>query len=285
MSIKKINMKYIFLLFSMCFALIYIQNFSSKSTKSKTKENQNINIKNKNLNQFNLVSRKKYEKWIVVTSINDPSKQMKKLSNEKEFKLVVVSDLKTNQNWSLENSVFLSVKHQINLNYKSLSSTAFYSYTRKNIGYLYAIQNGAQFIYDTDDDNEPISPVVDFFDFKKTKKELEYDNNSPLILNPLAHFGQPTIWPRGYPLGEINKKSYNDYICIEKPTSIVQQSVVDGDPDVDAIFRLTKSIDSKRIEIEFDYNSPSVRIPMYKLTPYNAQNTLVNRFFYFLILG
>jgi len=215
----------------------------------------------------------------VVTSINNPNKQMLKLSKEKGFKLLVVSDLKTNQNWSLENVLFLNVKHQMILNYKSCNSTPFNSYTRKNIGYLYAIQHGAQFIYDTDDDNEPISPIIDYFDFKNYKQELEYDINSPLVLNPLAHFGQPTIWPRGYPLDYIKKKNYNEFNCINKKTSIVQQSVVDGDPDVDAIFRLTKSLDSKRIEIEFDSTSPSVRIPLYKLAPYNAQNTLVSLIF------
>ena len=97
---------------------------------------------------------------------------------------------------------------------------------------------------------------------------------SPLTLNPYAHFGQPTIWPRGYPLNEINKRIYNNYLCKERKTSIVQQGVVNGDPDVDAIFRLTRSLNNKKIDIKFDDSAPSVRIPLYKLTPYNSQNTL-----------
>lgn len=219
------------------------------------------------------LSTEKFNKWIVVTSINEPTKQTKKLSKEIGFKLLVVSDVKTNQEWFLESTIFLSVKKQKSLFFKSIKSTPFNSYTRKNIGYLYAIKYGAQFIYDTDDDNQPIMPLNDYFDFGKTKTELEYDLNSPLALNPYAHFGQPTIWPRGFPLDNINKDNFNEYICKEKLTSVVQQSVVDGDPDVDAIFRLTKSIDSKRIEIKFDSTSPSVKIPLFKVTPYNSQNT------------
>ena len=53
----------------------------------------------------------------------------------------------------------------------------------------------------------------------------------------------------------------------------MQQGVVNGDPDVDAIFRLTKSMNYKRINITFDGTSPSFQLPVYKITPYNSQNT------------
>jgi hypothetical protein len=226
--------------------------------------------------QINMISVKNISKWIVVTSINNATKQLDKLTNEKEFQLLIIADLKTNKTWSHENkkTIYLDVNNQTNLQYSILETIPFNSYSRKNIGYLYAIQNGAKFIYDTDDDNEPIINLVDYFDFNEFKTELEYDLNSPLILNPYAHFGQPTIWPRGFPLNEINKKLYNDYILVKKPTSIIQQSVVNGDPDVDAIFRLTKTLEYKRIDIKFDSSSPSVRIPLFKLTPFNSQNTL-----------
>ena len=88
-------------------------------------------------------------------------------------------------------------ENQSNTNYESVKTTPFNSYTRKNIGYLFAIQNGAKYIYDTDDDNEPITKLEDYFDFNEYKIELEYDLESPLTLNRYAHFGQPTIWPRG----------------------------------------------------------------------------------------
>ncbi|VDM75263.1 unnamed protein product [Strongylus vulgaris] len=41
------------------------------------------------------------------------------------------------------------------LGFRLLSVSPENSYTRKNIGYLYAIKNGAKWIYDTDDDNKP----------------------------------------------------------------------------------------------------------------------------------
>jgi len=89
---------------------------------------------------------------------------------------------------------------------------------------LYAIKNGAKFIYDTDDDNAPIHDLLDYFIFDEFKHGLVYDcQNSSRIMNPYAHFGQPMIWPRGYPLSEIHKIHSNQYICGKRKTSTVQQ--------------------------------------------------------------
>ncbi|KIH51862.1 hypothetical protein ANCDUO_18043, partial [Ancylostoma duodenale] len=71
------------------------------------------------------------------------------------WKMVVVGDTKTPINWRLEGVHFLSVEDQQRLDYHLTSDLPYNSYTRKNIGYLYAIQHGAEWIYDTDDDNKP----------------------------------------------------------------------------------------------------------------------------------
>ena len=99
--------------------------------------------------------------WIVVTSISEPTSQIRNLANIKDFQLVVIGDKKTNQNWNHNNTIYLSIKTQESLNYKTFTTTPFNSYTRKNIGYLFAIQNGAKFIYDTDDDNVDLGVADD----------------------------------------------------------------------------------------------------------------------------
>ena len=77
---------------------------------------------------FNIQTKKKsnklsISKWIVVTSINNPTKQLDKLTNEKEFQLLVIADLKTNKTWSHENkkTIYLDVNNQTNLYYSILS--------------------------------------------------------------------------------------------------------------------------------------------------------------------
>lgn len=57
------------------------------------------------------------------------------------------------------------------------------------------------------------------------------------VKNPYVHFGQPKIWPRGYPLEYIGAPNNDMYTACEMKRPIVQQGLVNGDPDVDAIYR------------------------------------------------
>jgi hypothetical protein len=80
------------------------------------------------------------DNWIVVTSINKPTDQIRKLASIKEFQLLVVADRKTDPNWLrktdplYESVIFLSVDDQKNLGFQILDDIPFNSYTRKNIG-------------------------------------------------------------------------------------------------------------------------------------------------------
>ena len=273
------ELKTIFYAINICIVLIVVWiNWSDKNV---VKGISKTSIKEQSLKKLNTSNN---DKWIVVTTINEPTEQIGKLSKIKGFQLLVVGDKKTNQNWSYPNVIYLNIQDQYNLNYKSYKSTPFNSYTRKNIGYLYAIENGAKYIYDTDDDNAPIlSDLTKYFDIDKTTKYGMIVNNNGNnnessfnmnIINPYAHFGQPTIWPRGYPLSKIHLNYDNQYLCGQLKPSIVQQGLVNGDPDVDAIFRLTKTMNYKRPNITFDQTSPSLQIPTFTFTPYNSQNTL-----------
>ena len=235
-------------------------------------EDIKLNVRKEQQKSFNFFFNSS-KNWIVVTSISEPTSQIKNLAKIKDFQLLVVGDTKTNKNWKYNNTIYLNIETQESLNYKTFTTTPFNSYTRKNIGYLFAIQNGAKYIYDTDDDNEPLVNLTEYFNINKYDYGMIMDCKSPKVINPYAHFGQPLIWPRGYPLNEIQKNHYNNYICGQRKTSVVQQGVVNGDPDVDAIFRLTKSMNYKRINITFDETSPSIQYPTYKLAPYNSQNT------------
>jgi hypothetical protein len=163
-------------------------------------------------------------KWIVVTSVNEPTEQVKKLASIDGYQLVIVGDTKTNKSWYHKNVIFLSVDEQSVLGYDTLATTPYKSYTRKNIGYLYAIQNGAKYIYDTDDDNAPIFDLNAYFQYGHNSYGLRMSCHvDSTVINPYVHFGQPLIWPRGYPLSQINAIHQNDYTCGLKKTSVVQK--------------------------------------------------------------
>ena len=138
-------------------------------------------------------------------------------------------------------------------------------YCRKNIGYLYAIEHGATIIYDTDDDNVPLADTIEYL---CEKTNILHYNTNALCVNPYAHFGHSYAWPRGYPLNHINTKDSNKFTKEFKHIPI-QQGLVNNDPDVDAIFRLTQSS-----EINFAPNQSPVSLPAKTMCPFNSQNTI-----------
>ena len=106
-----------------------------------------------------------------------------------------------------------------------------------------------------------------------------------ITYNPYPHFGQASMWPRGYPLEEIGQESTCYYrLCSVRQASI-RQAVVNGDPDVDAIFRLTRRYKNDRSNLSFDAAAPPIVIPQRTFVPFNSQNTMfVSVSFWALVL-
>jgi hypothetical protein len=99
--------------------------------------------------------------------------------------------------------------------------------------------------------------------------------SAALTVNHHAHFGQPSTWPRGYPLEAIGEP-HVDMVREAPVAPAVQQGLADGDPDMDAIFRLTRKPVSRRIDFSFEA-APPVALPFGSFGPYNAQNTVFTR--------
>jgi len=185
----------------------------------------------------------KLSKFIVITTINKPNKAIELYSKWKGWKLIIVGDRKTPK-WEDENIIFLDIDQQ-HEKYRELSKlVGENTYKRKIFGYIYAIQHGAEMIFETDDDNFPYSWV-----------------------NIYEKFGASDCWPRGYPLEMIG----------------VDQFLVNGDPDVDAVYRMT----NKQKPITFSQQNPILLNPG-EHCPFNTQATLWQKEFFplmFLPLG
>ena len=202
--------------------------------------------------------------WAVVTTINYPSEALKKLNCLANVHLVVVADKKTPADWYLEGCEFLSVDRQMSLNYRIISLLPWNHYSRKNIGYLYAIEHGARIIYDTDDDNIIMGNCIEY---EPTRTQIMTPLTQAHVINPYAYFGQDTVWPRGYPLQCILENTQTTQSMLDcRP--LIQQGLVNNDPDVDAIFRLTR-----KLPISFDDNQP-ICLPVGTMAPFNTQNTV-----------
>ena len=157
------------------------------------------------------------------------------------------------------------------LGYKIAGLTPYRSYTRKNIGYLYAIEHGAKFIYETDDDNFPYDGKITFTE-KALANFITYKTSSHIV-NPYGYFGQSSIWPRGYPLDHIGDPQDHKFINCSDVKPGIQQGVVDGDPDIDAIFRLTRKDRGIKLDVQFDKTAPPIALPGQTMAPFNSQNT------------
>jgi len=213
--------------------------------------------------------------WIVVTSISPPTPSVILLSRLPHWSLVVVGDSLSPPSYHIPGSIFLSLSFQRSLGYSIEPLLPINSYSRKLIGYLYAIQHGATVIYETDDDNLLINDLNGFLSSNQTQILHYYPNTNKIlpVVNPYAYFGHPSVWPRGYPLESINDDISNEFYY-DSANTLIQQSLANGDPDVDAIFRLTRKLKNSKIDIQFNSSQEPVSLPQGIFCPYNSQNTL-----------
>lgn len=211
-------------------------------------------------------------KWIVITTINQPTKTVELISQlceSGEWNAVVVGDTRTPADWNYHGIDFLSVDMQRREFGQYAEELPYRHYARKNLGYLYAIRRGAQVILETDDDNIPYSEFGRGISRDVSGARL----NGPGWINIYPHFVAPefsslTIWPRGLPLDAIFSSGvFSEEI--ETTQCAIQQYLADGDPDVDAIWRLTN-----KQEVCFRRNSRPVLIGRDVWVPFNSQNTV-----------
>jgi len=201
---------------------------------------------------------------IVITTINKPTQAVINFSKIKDHTLYVAGDNKTPNNWKSKNSIFLSMADQ-KIKYPKLSKKiAENHYSRKNLAYIEAIKAGHTSIYETDDDNLPYDIFPNFL-----KKEKEIDEiTAPPCFNIYQLFTKQRVWPRGIPLNLINNPIKKTTKKIINP--LIQQSLADLDPDVDAIYRLTNAD-----EVVFKKNRVYT-LAKKTYCPFNSQNTLWN---------
>jgi hypothetical protein len=190
----------------------------------------------------------------VITTINPPTKAIEEIT--KRIPAIVIGDEKTPEGWRHGNAIYYSGN---GLDFSYLPPVNHYS--RKNVGYLIAMQQGADCIYDTDDDNIPNE------NWKERKFECDADIIRGEWCNVYRYFTKEKIWPRGLPLDKIEyDRSYFSIDC--KTKSPIQQGVADGSADVDAIYRLTLGRRHNRFE-----EDRSVVLARGNWCPFNSQST------------
>lgn len=200
---------------------------------------------------------------LVITTIAAPNAAITRFRDLLSgWNLIVVGDRKTPTPWQVEGIEFVPYDPLAGGLATMIPAD---SYSRKNLGYLAAIRAGAGVIVETDDDNVP----YDTFGSGLSRRVV----GSPVLdagwVNVYRAFTTDRIWPRGLPLASIAPS-------MERPPTLgptaeadcpIQQFLADGDPDVDAIYRLIGGP-----EVTFS-GEPVLLLPG-TFTPLNSQNTV-----------
>jgi hypothetical protein len=206
--------------------------------------------------------------YSVITSINEPSEAVLKLSSILGANMIVIGDQKSPKEWIDSQSTFLDIEDQKKCNYKLEAQLPYNHYCRKNIGYLKAIKEGADIIYDTDDDNILHENLV----LPSTHGPfLTYPENFGFV-NIYRNFSDEFTWPRGFPLNKIREESFlaTPFLQTFDSSNLnvkIWQGLVDNEPDVDAIYRL---LFNKKFV--FRQQTPIV-LPKGAVCPFNSQST------------
>jgi hypothetical protein len=206
------------------------------------------------------------DKYIILTTINYPTEGIKKIAKlKKNWNILVVADRKTPLDWDYQNVKMLSVNQQKAFESSFAQECPPDHYARKNIGYLKAIRDGARVIAETDDDNIPNDKFLISVNQKvkgRLVKKFGWENI-------YRHFTDERIWPRGFPLEYINQ-SFETISPLTNESIFdcsIQQHLTDGDPDVDAIYRLT-------IKVQTKFRPNTVVLSEGTFCPFNSQNTI-----------
>lgn len=207
-------------------------------------------------------------KDIVITSIFNPTDAVVAFSKMNDYQLIVIGDKKTPEDWKCDNVDYISVLQQEKLNFKLAKVLPYNHYCRKMLGYLKAMQNGANCIIDTDDDN---IPKVNW-SFPEFEGKYDCITKGEGFVNIYQLYTKQKIWPRGLPLKLINTQFELEKKLEVKECKVgIWQGLADEDPDVDAIYRLTNDE-----ACYFEEREPVV-CGQSIISPFNTQNTIIRK--------
>lgn len=211
------------------------------------------------------------KKIIVTTTINEPTEAIRRYSQIKGWELIVVPDIKTpKEKYQDINCYYLSLEEQKD-RYGKISDYIGWNKTeRRNLGYIKAYEMGAEIIATVDDDN---IPYKEWGQNVLLNQDIEVDTYENIngVFDPLSVTNKSFMWHRGYPLQMVNNRHENIYLGKRKNNFLVQADLWNGEPDIDAIYRMTnKYTNEENFNVSESYTSLNI-------SPFNSQNTFIHR--------
>lgn len=206
--------------------------------------------------------------YSIITTIQPPTAAVHTLLDRLRplaAPLIVAGDRKGPVRFEAEGAIFLDLQAQLASPFELARLGPVGHYTRKNIAYLEAIRRGATCLYETDDDNAPLTS----WSLREEHVEAHRIDATGWV-NAYRCFSDQRIWPRGLPLDSVVASMHAPVPMAAQAESVrapIQQGLANGSPDVDAVWRLV-------LDAPFDFDDgPSVLLTAGSWCPFNSQST------------
>jgi hypothetical protein len=303
-----------------------IQAFSNGIRESsfqhqKIREYRSSNIISEGIFHPDLALTTNCKRWAVVTTTSNPTKGIKRFLDMPSWCLVIVADQDTplefmekfgeqylqekyqqvkdgsqGDRGNLEKIFFLSREKQMEWEKVEGSFGAFVRsmpwdhLSRKNVGYVFALLHGAEYIFDFDDDvyvklddsGKPHELIPTESDPSEMKLEsVNIIMQGPKVFNhhPIMGASVNQSWARGFPMEHIDneytqgKIAYQMDIPFASPRKDIGviQFLVDEYPDIDAMHHVKHPLPTMTFRPE---NVHPVLVPTHVYAPYNSHATI-----------
>ncbi len=207
------------------------------------------------------------DRVIVTTTINPPTEAVRLFDSLPGWHLVVVGDLKTPDDYSLEKGTYVSPGEQEAIDNELSRLIGWNCIQRRNFGFLVAREMGAETVAVVDDDNVPY-PQWGTHLFVGHDVEANVYATSLPAFDPVGATNYPHLWHRGYPLQLLPMRDYSN--CTRRSVHAdIQADFWDGDPDVDAICRMQFAPYCR-------FDPALFPIAAAAMSPFNSQNTFLS---------
>ncbi len=207
--------------------------------------------------------------FIATTTINKTTETLRKFDKFKNCKVIIALDKKSKKLNGLNNSIILSTDYQSKKWPKLSKLIEWNCIQRRNFAILEAIERGATQIALIDDDN---IPLPNWFNINLLNKKIsinKYTLNKS-IFDPIGLTNHKNLWHRGFPLELVKNRVYKKTKNKKKIKFDIQAGFWNGDPDIDAVCRMIHRPECKFEKKFFPFFTDQV-------TPFNSQNTIINR--------
>ncbi|MBU2213658.1 DUF288 domain-containing protein [Patescibacteria group bacterium] len=204
----------------------------------------------------------------VITTIQQPTASVKSFASaigKEGGEFIIMGDRKGPDVYDIPNTRLIPLSEQSESGFALANNLPTDHYVRKNLGYLTAMKEGADCIFETDDDNAP----KEGWAMRSSDASVQKVTPRPWC-NVFKLFTNEHIWPRGFPLEHITDLSTHEHNESAKEEIVhapIQQGIVDNNPDVDALWRLVYNH-----PLNFE-DKPSVMLPPETWCPFNSQCT------------